>query len=155
MNKLAISSLLLGVLLISGCEGHKKEAGTILGGVTGGLLGSQFGKGGGQVATTALGAVAGAFIGNAIGSQMDEQDKAMNQRTFYNSMETAPTGSSASWKNPDNGHYGSVTPTRTYNTGQQFCREYTNKIVIGGKEQEGYGTACRQPDGSWKVVSSD
>jgi len=155
MNKLAISSLLLSLLLISGCEGHRRESGTILGGVTGGLIGSQFGKGGGQVAATALGAVAGAFVGNSIGSQMDEQDKAMHQRAFYSSMETAPTGTSSAWKNPDNGHYGSVTPIKTYNSGNQFCREYTNRIIVGGKEQQGYGTACRQPDGSWKIVSTD
>jgi len=23
--------------------------------------------------------------------------------------------------------------------------------VIGGKNEKAYGTACRQPDGSWKV----
>lgn len=28
-------------------------------------------------------------------------------------------------------------------------REYTTTIVIGGREQDAYGTACLQPDGSW------
>ena len=28
------------------------------------------------------------------------------------------------------------------------CREYRGPIVIGGKTQQGYGTACLQPDGS-------
>jgi len=155
MKKIILSSFLLIFVLLTGCVGHKKEAGTIIGGVTGGLIGSQFGKGGGQVAATALGAVAGAFVGNTIGDQMDEQDKAMHNRTLYNGLETAPTGTSSKWKNPDNGHSGSFTPIRTYDNGGQFCREYTNKIMVGGKEHQGYGTACRQPDGSWKVVSAD
>jgi surface antigen len=25
---------------------------------------------------------------------------------------------------------------------------------VGGKMQQGYGTACRQPDGSWRIVNS-
>ena len=29
-------------------------------------------------------------------------------------------------------------------------REYRTKIMVGGKEVEGYGTACLQPDGSWR-----
>lgn len=29
-------------------------------------------------------------------------------------------------------------------------REYRTKIMVGGKEAEGYGTACLQPDGSWR-----
>lgn len=35
----------------------------------------------------------------------------------------------------------------------QTCREFQQKILIDGKEQSAYGTACRQPDGSWRVVS--
>ena len=26
-----------------------------------------------------------------------------------------------------------------------------NNVTIGGKDEKAYGTACRQPDGSWKV----
>ena len=28
-------------------------------------------------------------------------------------------------------------------------REYQMMVIIGGREQEAYGTACLQPDGSW------
>ncbi|MDH3703075.1 MAG: hypothetical protein OEU46_17350 [Alphaproteobacteria bacterium] len=34
------------------------------------------------------------------------------------------------------------------------CREFQESIVIDGKPQRAYGTACRQPDGTWKRVSS-
>ena len=27
------------------------------------------------------------------------------------------------------------------------------EIVIGGEKNQAYGTACRQPDGSWKIQS--
>jgi hypothetical protein len=29
-------------------------------------------------------------------------------------------------------------------------REYRSKILVGGKQVDGYGTACLQPDGSWR-----
>jgi len=36
-----------------------------------------------------------------------------------------------------------------------YCREYTSTATVGGRPVETYGTACRQPDGSWKIVSSN
>ena len=38
------------------------------------------------------------------------------------------------------------------NSDDEYCREFTQTIEVGGKKEEGYGTACQQPDGSWKVV---
>lgn len=36
---------------------------------------------------------------------------------------------------------------------EQFCREFTKEILIGNNIEQGYGTACLQPDGSWQVIS--
>ncbi len=41
------------------------------------------------------------------------------------------------------------------NNGGAYCREYTGTIYVGGRPEQGYGTACLQPDGSWQVVSGD
>ena len=47
-----------------------------------------------------------------------------------------------------------MTPTRTFQTASgQPCREYQQTVTIGGKTEEAYGTACRQPDGTWKIVN--
>lgn len=35
----------------------------------------------------------------------------------------------------------------------EYCREYTQNIMVGGRIQEGYSTACLKPDGSWQTVS--
>ena len=35
---------------------------------------------------------------------------------------------------------------------QSHCREFQDTIVVDGKKQKAYGTACLQPDGSWKVI---
>lgn len=35
---------------------------------------------------------------------------------------------------------------------QPYCREFQRDIIIDGKPERAYGTACLQPDGSWKIV---
>ncbi len=35
------------------------------------------------------------------------------------------------------------------------CREFTRTITIGGHRETGYGTACRQPDGSWQTQNDE
>ena len=149
MKKPAIALLSLFVFL-SGCAQVTNEGvGTVSGGVLGGLLGSQFGGGSGKVAAAAGGALLGAFLGGRIGQYMDRQDRMEMQHA----LETAPTGKSVSWKNPDSGNRYTVKPTRTYYKNQQPCREYMTDAMIGGKKQQIYGKACRQADGSWKVIS--
>lgn len=39
-------------------------------------------------------------------------------------------------------------------TGSGPCREFQESVMIGGKPQRAYSTACRQTDGTWKRVSS-
>ncbi len=47
-----------------------------------------------------------------------------------------------------------LTPVRTYQSvGGTSCRERQQSVTIDGKPERTYGTACRQPDGSWKVVN--
>ena len=41
-------------------------------------------------------------------------------------------------------------PVPNYSTAN--CREYSGTIVIDGQEQRSYGTACLQPDGTWRIV---
>ena len=150
MKKVLVTTLSLSVLLM-GCSGGvtNEGVGTVTGGVVGGLLGSQFGGGAGKVAAAAGGALVGAVIGGKIGQYMDRQDRMEMQRA----METAPTGRSVNWVNPDNGNRYDVKPTRTYYINQQPCREYITHAVIGGKNEQIYGKACRQADGSWRVVN--
>jgi surface antigen len=135
---------------LSACQNvSNQDVGTLTGGVVGGLLGSQFGGGSGKVAATAGGAVIGALIGGSIGRTMDKVDQMQMQKA----LETAPSGRSVRWKNPDSGNQYSVEPTRTYYKNDQPCREYVTHAMIGGRSQQVYGKACRQADGSWRIIS--
>lgn len=143
-------------LALAACEGgnNKQLAGTALGGVAGGVLGSAIGKGSGNTAAIVLGAVLGGIAGNQLGSSLDDQDREKAQHSTQTALENTATGESATWRNPDTGNYGSTTPTRTYadNNGQP-CREYQSTVTVAGKKQQAYGTACRDADGNWRIVS--
>ena len=95
----------------------------------------------------------GGLVGGAIGSGLDAADRRYASQSAQQALEYAPVGSSVSWQNPDSGHYGAITPTRTYQTAYGYCREYQQWVTIGGEQRSSYGTACRQPDGSWRIVN--
>ena len=41
-----------------------------------------------------------------------------------------------------------------YTTGTgQTCREYQTTVTVNGQPQPSHGTACLQPDGSWRIVN--
>ncbi|PWC39013.1 hypothetical protein [Azospirillum sp. TSO35-2] len=43
-------------------------------------------------------------------------------------------------------------PVYLSRSGQQ-CREYQSRATVGGRMQSVYGTACLQPDGTWRIVN--
>lgn len=132
---------------------NNTTGGTLLGAGLGGLLGNQFGSGAGKGVMTAAGVIAGGLIGHSIGQQLDAADQQAVSRTTQTALETAPPNQSMPWQNPQNGHSGTVVPGQYYQTADgQYCREFQQTIDIGGQPQQGYGKACRQPDGTWKVV---
>ncbi len=134
-----------------GCQNmSNQDIGVVTGGVAGGLLGSTIGGGNGRILATVAGTIAGAVIGGAIGKNMDQNDKARVNRA----LEDNQLGQPAYWRNSSSGANYEVVPVKnvTYQ-GNQYCREYRTVANIGGKKQQMYGTACRQPDGSWQAVS--
>lgn len=92
--------------------------------------------------------------GQEYGVPLDESEQMAMTETFQYALENNKTNEAAAWVNPDTGRTGTLVPLRTYqNDAGQYCREYVTTIIIGGEEQQGYGTACRQPDGTWQIVS--
>lgn len=155
-----IAVTVLSVALM-GCQtngwSNKQFGGTLLGGALGGWAGSQIGGGTGRLAATAGGALLGALLGNSIGQSLDRADRLAAAQTTQIALETAPTGRSVSWRNPDYRRqtYGRITPRRTYQSRGRYCREYQQEITVGGRTERAYGKACRQPDGSWQIVNGE
>jgi surface antigen len=156
MHKILIGMVGALALLVAGCEnaGPKQVGGTLIGAGTGAFVGSRIGHGSGRLAATAIGGLLGAFVGSELGKSLDRADQAHHERAYHSAMETHRSGQSSNWQNPDSGHYGTVTPTRTYQQPDGTpCREFQQTITVGGRTEQGYGTACRQADGSWCIVS--
>ncbi len=139
-------------LVLTGCSSNptNQDVGTVIGGVLGGIGGAQIGKGRGRTAAIIVGTLVGAAIGGNIGRTMDDVDR----MKVAAALEHSPSNQSTTWRNPDSGNRYTVTPRRTYRRSvQTYCREYSIEAEIGGRREEVYGTACRQPDGSWQVRS--
>lgn len=156
LKKLIAASLIGG--LLASCtneagEINKQQMLGIAGAVGGGVIGSNIGKGRGRTAAIIGGTLIGALAGSELGKSLDKADVAYHNRAQSQALESNKSGSASTWRNPDSGASGTITPTKTYEKSGRYCREYTQTINVGGKTEKGYGTACRQPDGSWEVVN--
>ena len=143
------------VLLAAGCAqdyGPRQTVGGLAGAALGGLLGAQFGSGSGRLAATGVGVLIGALAGSEIGRTMDEVDR-MRANDAVNRAHTAPVGETIAWNNPRSGNSGSVTAIRDgYSTTGRYCREFQQTITVNGETAQGFGIACQEPDGTWRIL---
>jgi len=120
----------------------------VVGGVSGALIGSQVGGGSGRAVATAAGTLIGALAGLGVGESLD-------RACIGQALEYAPDGGTVHWS----GRQGppqpwQATPTATWQGEDgRYCREFISTATVGGEPQQVYGRACRQPDGSWEIVS--
>ena len=146
-------------MLLAGCSGmsENETTGTLLGGAAGAVIGSQFGKGSGKNAATAIGAILGASIGREIGASLDETSRRRAGEAAHRALETADVGAGITWENPANAGAparGATVITRQGADQQgRTCREFQQTVTIGGEEVQSYGTACRDGNGDWQLIS--
>lgn len=158
MRKIAVA-LVVAPLALGACQNGTSDittgqaVGTAGGAAAGGLIGSQIGSGTGQLAATGAGVLIGALIGSHIGKSLDPGDRTEANGAF-NQATTAPIGETIEWNNPDSGNRGTVTPVREGRTNDgRLCREYRTTVYVDGQYEEGRGTACRNSDGTWEMVT--
>jgi surface antigen len=154
MTNKFIPLLVMTVLTLSACtEGKEKQTfGAIVGAGVGALIGTQIGGGKGRMASIAIGTLAGAWAGSEAGKSLDEADRLKAQQTAQNTLEHNKSGQMSSWHNPDSGNSGTYTPTTTYKNEGKDCREFESTITVDGKSEPSTGRACREEDGTWKIV---
>ncbi|AWK85334.1 RT0821/Lpp0805 family surface protein [Azospirillum thermophilum] len=128
-----------------------ETVGTLGGAVAGGLVGSRFGGGTGKLITTAVGTLVGAYAGRELGRRFTGDDR---QRAETAEEQAVTNNQTITWNNPQSNNSGVIQPTRTYESQSgQTCRDYTHTITVSGERQVARGTACRQNDGTWRLVS--
>ncbi|MDF1750728.1 MAG: glycine zipper 2TM domain-containing protein [Alphaproteobacteria bacterium] len=131
---------------IFGCNGD--VLGSVVGGLAGAALGSQFGKGDGKTIAIISGAIVGVLAGGSIGRSVDVTNNNCISKTF----ETVPDSQPVVWQGQQDQTY-SITPTNTFEVAPgAYCREYTSTATVSNQQQKVFGTACRQPDGTWKII---
>ena len=157
-------------------------AGAVIGGVIGGQFGNGGDdRALGAVAGAVLGGAAGSSIANsncndgyaAYDSRYDNQayydnrsyddayyadnsyDDYYADNSYYydDAFENAAPYQTVAWQNADTGYRGTIEPQGWYQDERgNDCREFSQEIYIDGRRQEATGTACRQYDGTWRIV---
>src|SRR5262245_11835726 len=120
-----VAIIALVAVLATGCaqiESNPKTAIGAAGGATvGGLIAAAAGANPAALAASVIG---GLLVGGLVGNLLDDRDKRLQAEAAHRALETAPSGQSVAWKNPDTGHSGTITPTKTFQTASGYCREY-------------------------------
>lgn len=129
----------------SDCRNQNTAGGTVLGAIAGGVIGNQFGHGGGKTAATVGGVILGGVIGNKIAGDMDCQDRQYAFHTYNRGLD-GRIGQRYDWRDP-RGHYGYFTPTREYRRHHRWCRDFEEGVWRHGRWNINTGTACRFDDG--------
>lgn len=160
MRKVILALSLVVSVALSGCQTldnmniDKESIGGVFGAITGGIIGSNVGKGKGQLVAVGIGTLVGGLVGSEVGKSLDKADMAYANRA-NEQAHVAPIGEKITWDNPQTGNYGTVTPLRDgydRNSGS-FCREYEQEIFVDGQKATGTGIACQQPDGRWEIMN--
>jgi surface antigen len=98
-------------------------------------------------------AVGGRVFNGAYAVELGAVDRRRAREAIHTALEWLPVGRLKVWRNPDNGHWGTVTATRTYQDAKgAWCREYSQTVTLGGDENQESGVACRGIDGAWRPV---
>ena len=144
---------LMAAALLAGCQTSQSEP-KAAGGTYGGVINSQYGAGNPKLAQSGVGTLLGAFVGKDVVSGLSKEDQGFAE-TAAKRAYAAPVGERVGWTNPQSGNSGTITSTREgYNAQGTYCREYQQTVTVGRNTELVYGTACKQADGAWKIVTN-
>lgn len=142
------------LLLTPGAQaGDNTLFSTALGAGLGGWAGSNIGRGSGRLAATASGVFLGGLVGHEVGRSMDRSNSYYARSGYSRYTSRYPIDYYQPVYTPNYVAPAAPPPGAIYaSTGHGYCREYSELVRVHGQIQESYGTACLQPDGSWRVV---
>lgn len=85
--------------------------------------------------------------------QMSNEDIALANQAFQRALEKSASGKSLTWRNPNTGRSGSITPQKTYRAQNNlYCRVFDETVVMMRNTESFRNTACRDRDGVWKPI---
>jgi len=102
----------------------------------------------------AIGQVAGLTANGDAANFLTEGDRDILRRTTQQALENGRDGHPNQWVNPNSGSRGTVVPQPRFVMNGRTCREYQHTVVAGGSTSTGYGTACRDGRGVWRIAAN-
>ena len=145
----SIAAVFAGALLLAACSTRGADTTNVAGANPGIVVGSPVGSGEGEAP---LGAVEGGLLGADVGRSLTEDDRKLALQAEYEALEYGQPGQPKTWQGRRSGNQGQIVVGSSYEVNRLDCREYTHRILIGGRPRVERGTACRQPDGVWRIV---
>ena len=130
--------------------GKGAQTGALGGAATGGVIAAIAGANPAWIAgATILGAVTGGLLGD----YLSKRDKEQHAQSSYQAFESKQAGGTTAWNNPETGNNGTTKIDSVYRTsGGKLCKDFTQTINAGGKSETMHGTSCQESDGTWKVL---
>lgn len=95
----------------------------------------------------------GGLIGGALGKKLSPAEKQRGLIAEYQALETSFGQAPVSWSDDKTGNSGEVVAGAPYRVGQQDCRPFTHKLTTKAEVKSAAGSACRQANGSWLLLS--
>lgn len=95
----------------------------------------------------------GGLIGRTNTPSITARDKSIALQSEYRALEYTAPAQPVYWQSENGRLSGSVIPSQPYRVGSQDCRQYAHLITVNGTTLEQNGTACRNQDGSWSLLS--
>src|SRR5882724_12825353 len=137
-------------LLVAGCSAKSGlTTGAIPGANPGTVIGSPIAVGSGEAE---VGPVEGGLMGAEVGRSLNDADRAVALKAEYEALEYGRSGQPTVWQGESGNNHGEIRVGSTYQVNRLDCREYTHNVWIGGRLRVVKGTACREPDGAWRIV---
>lgn len=127
---------------------NREAVGAVIGGIAGGAIGSQVGKGDNRQVAIVLGTIAGAVIGAQIGRDMDDTDRAC----VGHALELADDKRRVTWKSADGKSTYRLTPLRGFEQNGAHCREFDLRVTSGERKETKRQKACPAGNGTWRIV---
>lgn len=138
------------------CEQQRQgntAGGAIVGALAGGLLGNAISRGPQRGAGTAVGAIFGGLLGASIGNNLNCEQRSYAIDANYRGFEAGRPHARYDWRDPRGEAYGYVQVGDYYQDRGLRCTTYTQEIWVHGRPETARGRACRQPDGTWRMIS--
>ena len=105
------------------------------------------------MAAAIIAAMNGGLIGGPIGTGLTDHDRGSALEAEYRALEYTPNGQTVTWRSSQSSAYGEVVAAQPYRVGSQDCRQYTHTVFVNGAARSAKGTACRNQDGSWSLLT--